>query len=65
MSSNFFTEDGLVGVYNENRSEVMDWDEEVGNPYRIQTLTLLQQWRTHQLIYHPGANDPEKWMLSC
>lgn len=60
MSLKFSTEDGLGGVCNENGSEAMDWDEEVDNLYRIQTLTSLQQWRTHQLIYQPGTIDPEK-----
>jgi hypothetical protein len=60
MSLKFFTEDGLGGVYNEDGSEAMDWDEEVDNPYRTQTLTSLQQWRTHQLIFEPSAHDPEK-----
>lgn len=39
----FFKEDGLGGVYNEDGSEAVDWDEEVDNPYRTQTLTSLQQ----------------------
>jgi hypothetical protein len=34
MILKFFTEDG---------SEAMDWDEEVDNPYRTQTLASLQQ----------------------
>lgn len=64
MSLKFFTEDGLRGVYNEDRSEAMDWDEKFGNPYRTQTPTSLYKWRKHQLIYKPGANDPEKVDLS-
>lgn len=60
MILKFFTEDGIGGLYNEDGSEAMGRDEEVDNPYRTQTLTSLQQWRTYQLIYHPGANDPEK-----
>jgi hypothetical protein len=30
----FFRENGLGGVYNEDRNEAMNWDEEVDNPYR-------------------------------
>lgn len=30
------------------------------HPYRTQTHISLQQWRTRQLIYQLGANDPEK-----
>jgi len=43
MSLKYFVEDGLGGVFNEDGSEAMDWDEEVDNPYRTQTLTSLKQ----------------------
>jgi hypothetical protein len=60
MSIKFFREDGLGRVYNEDGTEAMDWDEEVDNPYRTQTLTSLQEWRSHQIVYGPETHDPEK-----
>jgi hypothetical protein len=60
MSLRFFTEDGLGGVYNEDGSEVMDWDEEDDNPYKTETLTSLGQWRARQSIFEPTIDDPVK-----
>ena len=41
----------------------MDWDEEVETPYKTQTLTFVKQSRTHQVVFEPSANDPEKVKL--
>lgn len=60
LSQKFLIADGPVSVHNKDGNEAICWTEEVDNPYRTQIFTSLQQWRTHQLIFEPGARDPEK-----
>ncbi|KAI8642041.1 hypothetical protein BD408DRAFT_432794 [Parasitella parasitica] len=60
MSVRFFKEDGQGGMFNEDGSEAMDWEEEADNPLRTQTLTSLHEWRLHQMIIEPAAHDLQR-----
>ncbi|KAI9268688.1 hypothetical protein BY458DRAFT_436843, partial [Sporodiniella umbellata] len=53
-------EDGQGGMFNEDGSEAMDWEEEADNPLRTQTLTSLHEWRLHQMIIEPAAHDLQR-----
>ncbi|KAG2231795.1 hypothetical protein INT48_005450 [Thamnidium elegans] len=57
MSFKMFYEDGQGEILDENGTEAMDWDEEVDNPYRTQTLTSLQEWQSHQIVYEPETRN--------